>query len=333
MTTTVNTTTGHTLDYDAEQVAVVAAKLLGEDAYLSALVSHDYQDEFLAPGTAGRPIKIKFPTVLLPRERDIADVTTSIQLDSIVESGTTLNLDKKMVYSAVPLSEADLNLNLTDVSRQVVAPQAKGIAEDIEDRLATKLLAVPDDADFTVAKTPYDPANPVAFYSRLRKVLRDRGIPQDSLNLVIGTGLYLDLLNAKAITDASQSGSTAALREGSVGRVAGFTVIESTRVDENELLAFHRSSVTLVTRAPAVPAGASFGSTVNEGGYSIRYMRDYDADKTVDRSILATFVGVGILPTFKRKVNRTDRTVSFEPVANGGIIHVADVTSLVKPAA
>ena len=327
------TSTGHTFDYDAPQVATVAAKLLGEDGYLSALVSHDYQDEFLAPGTAGRPIKIKFPTVLLPRERDINDVTTNIELDAIVETGTTLNLDKKMVYSAVPLSEEDLNLNLTDVSRQVIKPQAQGIAEDIEDRLAPKLLAVPNDAAFTVANTPYDPANPVKFYSMLRKVLRDRGIPQDSINLVIGTGLYLDLLNAKAITDASQSGSTAALREGSVGRVAGFTVVESTRVEENELIAFHKASVTLVTRAPAVPAGANFGTTVNEGGYSIRYMRDYDAMKTVDRSILATFVGVGILPTFKKKVDKATRTVSFEQVANGGIVHLKDVAALIAPAA
>ncbi|UDL14781.1 major capsid protein [Microbacterium phage Gretchen] len=319
------TSTGHTFDYDAAQVAVVSAKLLAEDAYLSALVSHDFQDEFLAPGTAGRPIKIKFPTILLPRERDIDDVTTSIELDAIVEAGTTLNLDKKMVYSAVPLSEADLNLNLADVSRQVIRPQAKGIAEDIEDRLATKLLSVAD----ATGMPAYDPANPVRFYSGLRKVLRDRGIPQDSLNLVIGTGLYLDLLNAKAIQDASASGSTAALREGSVGRVAGFTVVESTRVEEFELLAFHKSSVTLVTRAPAVPSGASFGETVNEGGYSIRYMRDYDADKTVDRSILATFVGVGILPTFKKKVDKVSRKVTFEEVANGGIIHVKDVSSLI----
>ncbi|AWY05695.1 major capsid protein [Microbacterium phage Percival] len=319
------TSTGHTFDYDAAQVAVVSAKLLAEDAYLSALVSHDFQDEFLAPGTAGRPIKIKFPTILLPRERDIDDVTTSIELDAIVEAGTTLNLDKKMVYSAVPLSEADLNLNLADVSRQVIRPQAKGIAEDIEDRLATKLLSVAD----ATGMPAYDPANPVRFYSGLRKVLRDRGIPQDSLNLVIGTGLYLDLLNAKAIQDASASGSTAALREGSVGRVAGFTVVESTRVEEFELLAFHKSSVTLVTRAPAVPSGASFGETVNEGGYSIRYMRDYDADKTVDRSILATFVGVGILPTFKKVVNKATRKVTFEEVANGGIIHVKDVSSLI----
>lgn len=323
------TSTGHTFDYDAAQVAVVSAKLLAEDAYLSALVSHDYQDEFLAPGTAGRPIKIKFPTILLPRERDINDVTTSLQMDAIVEAGTTLNLDKKMVYSLVPLSEEDLNLNLQDISRQIIKPQAAGIADDIEHRLATKLLAVPADAGVTAATTPYDRANPVKFYSALRKVLRDRGIPQDSLNLVVGTGLYLDLLNAKALQDASQSGSTAALREGSVGRVAGFTVVESTRLGEDELLAFHKQSVTLVTRAPAVPSGASFGQTVNEGGYSIRYMRDYDADKTVDRSILSTFVGVGILPTFKRKIDRATRAVTYEEVANGGIIHVPDIDALI----
>ncbi|MDR6868712.1 hypothetical protein J2Y69_003336 [Microbacterium resistens] len=317
------TSTGHTFDYDAAQVATVAAKLVQEDSYLSALVSRNYQDEFLAPGTAGRPIKVKYPTVLLPRERNINDVTTSIELDAIVEAGTTLNLDKKMVYSAVPLSEEDLNLNLTDFSGQVLRPQAKGIAEDIEDRVAAKLLSVPK----ATGLPAYDAANPITYFLAIRKKLRDNGVPLEGLNMAVGTQVYMDLLNAKAIQDASQSGSTTALREGNVGKVAGFTLIEHTRLDDNEVIALHRDAVTLVTRAPAVPAGAAFGQAINEGGYSLRYMRDYDADKTVDRSIVATFVGVGFLPTFKRTVNKTTRAVTFTELENGGIIHVPDVTA------
>ncbi|UVK59025.1 major capsid protein [Microbacterium phage Cen1621] len=318
----------HTFDYDAAQVAVVSAKFVEQDALLSALVGHDYQDEFSAPGTANRPIKVKYPTTLFARERDIDDVTTNIELDNIVESGTTINLDKSMVYSAVPLSEGDLNLKLQDFTKQVLRPQAAAISEDIEHRVSEKLLSVPAPTDFVAT---YDPANPVAYFTKLRTHLRKNGVPAAGIQVVVGVGIYADLLDAKAITDASESGSTAALREASVGKVRGFTVIESTRVGDFEVLMFHKDAVTLVTRAPAIPAGAAFGASVNEGGYSIRYLRDYDAMKTVDRSILATFVGIGILPTFRIERDFATRTRTITPIENGGIVHIEDVTAPVAP--
>ncbi|QDF14181.1 major capsid protein [Microbacterium phage IAmGroot] len=318
------TSTGHTFDYDAAQVATVTAKLVQEDSLLSALVSRNYTDEFLAPGSAGRPVKIKYPTTLFARERDIDDVTTAIEMDAIVESGTTINLDRKMVYSAVPLSEEDLNLNLKDFSGQVLRPQAAAVAEDLEHRVASKLLSIDAPASFTAS---YDPTNPVAYFTKLREHLRKNGVPAAGIQVVVGVGIFSDLLDAKAITDASESGSTAALREAQIGKVRGFTVIESTRVDDMEVLAFHKDAVTLVTRAPAVPAGASFGQSVAEGGFNMRYLRDYDATKTVDRSIVATFAGVAVLPTFKVERNHETRVASIKEIENGGVVHIADVTA------
>jgi hypothetical protein len=318
------TTTGHTFDYDAAQVAVVSANLVQDDGVLSGLVSHNYQDQFMAPGTANMPIKVKYPTTLFARRRNIDDVTSAIQLDAIVESGTTFNLSKDMVYSAVPLSEADLNLNLTDFGKQVLRPQAKAISDDIEYQLEDTLLGLDKPADFTAK---YSSAKPVTFLTALRKYLRDNGASQDGLQLVVGTGVYADLLEANLITDASQSGSTAALREAQIGRVRGFTAVEHNRLGDYEVLALHRDAVTLITRAPAIPAGASFGASVADSGVNIRYLRDYDATHTVDRSILATFAGVGILPTFKQIKDRTARTVSYQEVENGGVIHIEDVTA------
>lgn len=308
--------------YTPAEAAVVAAKLAGEDAFLSALVSRNYQEELLGGGKGGAPVSIKMPTTLIARSRDVDDVTSSIILDEIAETRKTVNLDRVHDYSAVPLSEADLTLNLTDFASQVLAPQSEAIVDALEHKVATALLAVP----VTTLGVAWNAADPVPYFTALRKQLRDNGVASSGLNLVVGTSVYANLLDAQAITDASASGSTDALRDAGVGKIRGFQIVESTRIPEDEILAFHRDAVTLVTRAPVVPQGASFGSSVAAGGFSLRYLRDYDATKTVDRSIVSTFSAVGILPTFKIERDYATGVVGTTELANGGVIHLDTVT-------
>lgn len=303
--------------YTPEQAAVVAAKLIADDGMLSALVSKNYADDLMGGGKGGAPIGVTIPTTLIARERAIDETTAAIVLDEIKEERTVIQLDRVHDYSAVPLSEKDLTLDLTDFGTQVLAPQSAAIVDALEHKVATALLGL-DVEDLG----SIDPANPVAYFTKLRKVLRDRGVPQANLNVVVGTSIYATLLDAKAITDVSESGSTEALREAGVGKVRGFTIVESTRVDEDEILAFHKDAVTLVTRAPVVPQGASFGQTVTAGGFQLRYLRDYDAMHTVDRSIVSTFSGVGFLPTFKIERDYETRAVKRTKLENGGALHL-----------
>jgi len=313
--------------YTPTQAATIAAKLAGEDAFLSALVSKNYEAELLGGGTGGAPVAVKMPTTLIARSRDIDDKTSAIVLDEISETTKVIQLDRVHDYSAVSLSEKDLTLDITDFGGQVLAPQSAAIVDSLEHKVATALigLAVTDAGTL-------DPTNPVAYFTRLRKALRDNGVPQANLNVVVGTEIYALLLDAKALTDVSESGSTEALREGGVGRLRGFTVVESTRVDEDEILAFHRDAVTLVTRAPVVPQGASFGATVSAGGFQLRYLRDYDATHTADRSIVSTFSGVGFLPTFKIERDYATRTVTTTEIPNGGALHLRPTITDVEPA-
>ena len=69
--------------YTPDQAAVIAAKIAGEDAYLSALVSKNYEAELLGGGTGGAPVAVKMPTTLIARSRDIDDKTSAIVLDEI----------------------------------------------------------------------------------------------------------------------------------------------------------------------------------------------------------------------------------------------------------
>lgn len=306
--------------YTPAQAALVLANLAKEDALLSALVSRNFANDLMGGGKGGAPIAIKQPTTLVARTRGIDDVTTPIVLDSITEATETITLDKVHDYSAVALSEADLTLNITDFATQVLKPQAEAIVDALEHKVATKLQSVPLATD--PALTAWDPTNPVKTFTAIRKYLRDNGVATAGLNMAVGTEVYAALLDASLITEVDKSGSTAALRDAQVGALRGFTVVESTRLEEDEILAFHRDAVTLVTRAPIVPQGASFGALVNEGGFSLRYLRDYDAMVTADRSLVSTFSGVALLPTYKVVRDHTLNTATVVKVPNGGIVHL-----------
>lgn len=309
--------------YKPEEAASVSATLVSKDSVLGALVSKNFQTELFATGKGGAPVTIKMPTTLIARSRELTDVTSSIVLDEIAETERTFNLDREHNYSAVALSEADLALNLQDFSSQVLAPQTESISDALEHKIASALLAVPVTVLGPTDKPlTFDPSAPANYFTAIRKQLRDNGVSPSGLNMVVGTEVYAALLDSKELTDVSQSGSTDALREAGVGKLRGFQIVESTRVGESEILAFHRDAVTLITRAPAVPQGASFGATASAGGFSMRYLRDYDAMKTVDRSIVSVFSAVGILPTFRVERDYDTREVKVTELAHGGVLHL-----------
>lgn len=303
--------------YTPEQAAKVALALAVEDSFLSALVNRNFENDLLGGGGKGRTVNVKVPNALIARERGIDEVDASIVLDTLTESTVPVTLGTH-AYSAVGLSEGDLTLNLEDFAAQVLAPQVGAVVDFAENEVGDILRGVTEWNDLATAPV-YDAANPVKTITAIRKRLRDNGVPQAGLNMVVGTKVYADLLEANAIQDASASGSTEALREGNVGRLRGFTIVESTRVDDEDIVAFHRDAITLAVRAPIVPQGANFGQTVSEKGFSLRYLRDYDVTKTVDRSMVSTFVGATTIP-MKRIVR--DYT--------GGTVSVVDAPAIIR---
>lgn len=303
--------------YTAEQVAKVAVAMATQDSYLGALVNRNFENDLLGGGGKGRTVNVKVPSALIARSRGIDDVTTNIVLDSLTETTVPVTLGEH-IYNAVGLSEGDLTLNLEDFSKQVLAPQVDAVVDAVEEEVADALRAIALNTAID-----WDAANPVKTFTAIRKELRQRGVPAANLNVVVGTNVYAALLDAKAITDASESGSTAALRDGNVGNLRGFKIVESTRIDDDEIVAFHRDAFTLAVRAPIVPAGASFGQSVSGGGYSLRYLRDYDVTKTMDRSMVSTFAGVAAMPLYKVTRDYTAKTAVVEEVAGGAALRMS----------
>lgn len=311
--------------YTAEQAAQVAVALAGKDAYLSALINRNFLDAVFQGGGKGRTVNVKVPSALIARSRGIDDVTTALVLDELSERTFGITLGEH-VYSAVGLSEGDLNLDIEDFSKQVLAPQMDAVVDFIEEEVATALGKI-EGVQAGEAALAFDPTKPVKVFTGIRKVMRDRGLPASNLNVVVGTEVYASLLDADAISAADASGSTDALREGNVGRLRGFTIVESNRVEEDEIIAFHRDAVVLATRAPGVPSGASFGAIQSSGGYSLRYLRDYDAMHTQDRSIISTFAGVETAPVYRIERDYEAQTAKVVEVPGGGAIRLGGSAS------
>ena len=301
--------------YTPTQVAAVAAALAKDDSFLSALVSRDFQGDALI--SAGKTVDVRVPGALIARSRDIDETKDAIVLDNLAERTVPVSLGAH-IYNAVILSEGDVTLRLEDFAGRVLRPQVEAVVDGLEHLVAEKLRAVPLDATIE-----HDSDDPVSTFTKIRAKLRQNGTPATNLVAVVGTAVYAALLDAKAITDTSASGSTAALREAQVGLVRGFTIVESTRVEEDEIIAFHRSAFTLVVRAPKVPEGASFGETVNEGGHALRYLRDYDAAYTVDRSVVSTFAGVTAMPLLRVDRNYAAGTATVTEVPNGAALRMS----------
>lgn len=305
--------------YTADQVAKVAVAMAAEDSYLGALINRDFEADLLGGGGKGRAVNVRIPSALIARSRDIDETTAAIVLDSLAETTTSITLGSH-IYNAVGLSEGDMNLDLEDFSKQVLAPQVDAVVDAVEAEVADALQAITLNESIA-----WSAANPVATFTALRKELRQRGVPQTNLNVVVGTNVYAALLDADAITSAEKAGSTEALREGNVGKLRGFTIVESTRVDDDEIIAFHRDAFTLAVRAPQVPSG-QFGQAVSEGGYSLRYLRDYDVMHTLHRSMVSTFAGVSAMPLYKVARDYETSAATVSAVTGGAAIRMSIAT-------
>jgi hypothetical protein len=292
--------------YTAAQAAGVALRMVESDQYLSALIARNVIDP-LKGGGAGRTVELKLPNGLIARDRSVDDKTTALIFDELQEQRITVTAGSA-AYSGVTLSDGDLSLNLESFSDQVLSPQVDAVVEKIEGAVATQIRSIPLN---TTVK--WDPTRPDKTFTAIRKVLRLRGVPQAGIVSVVGVNVYAALLDANLLVDASSSGSTAALREGQIGRLRGFTIVESTRVADDEIIAFHRDAFTLTVKAPVAPAGAPFSAAVSGNGYALRYLRGFDITVANERSLVDTMYAITAMPMYKiaqdGTTNRTKATV------------------------
>lgn len=275
----------------APQIAATAMGLLRRDIVLPATVSRTFQSNFRAG--AGATINIRKPGTAVARVYTDAmrAAGTPITIDELTETLVPMVLDTH-IYSAVACTDEQLSLDIASFGAQVLEPQTSVVAESAENKLAAVLNGLASDVTI-------DPANVHPAIIDARKRLNDKFVPQGDRYLVVSSDVEAAILtdeSRRLVTfDGGGSASQAALRDATVGKLYGFTVLVSAALTPNTAVAYHRDAFAFALVAPAVPDGVPFGQSTADRGVAMRWIRDYDSAFLRDRSIVSVFAGAKLL--------------------------------------
>lgn len=264
------------------QIARMALALLQREIVLPRLVWSFGQADFA--GAQNDTITLRLPAVLTARDYEWRTRTNPIIIDDITETGVDVKLHTHVAHVGV-LTDEQLTLDIVSFGEQVLMPQVRAVAERLENAIATEMAAAP----YATTVTGTD-AWRVALEAR--KALNDRNVPLAGRVLLLGSAVEIEFLDHDKFVKANESGSTEALRDATIGRIAGFEVVTSNAIPATAAYAFHRTAFAFGNVAPVVPDGATFGRSESNQGLAMRWLRDYDPNYLRDRSVVSSFVGV-----------------------------------------
>ncbi len=239
-------------------------------------------------GAKDDTVTLRLPALLTARDYEWRTRNNPIVVDDLTERGVDVKLNKHP-YSAVGITDEQLELDIVSFTEQVSAPQMRAVAERLEGYIATALGAAPWKETVT-----YNASTGSAYSAIIeaRRVLNNANVPMSDRQLVMGTAVEAAFLNDEHLNKFDQSGSDDALREAQIGRIGGMTAMVSNAIPEDEMYAYHRSAIAWAQMAPRVPEGATAGASESLDQLAMRWLRDYDPNFLRDRSVVSAFAGV-----------------------------------------
>lgn len=279
----------------AKQVSEVAIPLLRRSLVLPMTVARAAGTEF--SGDNGDTVVVRVPQPGAAREQTTRG--DDITFDDINEVGVDLKV--KHLYHAKLISDEERTLDIINFASQITAIQVAAVAEGAENTLADEMNGVAatetgvDGSDAGVVKAAILDA---------RKALSDADVPASDRYMAVGTSVASAILAIPDFTRVDASGDDDALRNAVIGRLYGFTFVESNALDENSAVAYHRTGFVMANRAPLAPTGAADAAAVADSGLALRQVFQYQPGKLSDASVLSTFAG--------SKLVDADRVYKFE---------------------
>lgn len=184
------------------------------------VVNRDYEGEIANAGDTVRITSISDPTI-----GDYVPNSTTITPEELTDAQRTLVIDQSK-YFAFKVDDVDQRQALGNVMPEAMRRAAYQLARVADSYVASLYTGVVADNNLgTVAVTTAAIA-----YTQLRMLklrLDEADIPEDGRFVTMPPWYYSLLTEDNRFLDASASGTTETLRNGSVGRVLGFDLLQS----------------------------------------------------------------------------------------------------------
>lgn len=274
-------------------VVDTAIKLLQREIILPQLVWLNGIGDFAGKYQDTITVRVPARTVAHRRTLRGTGAARNLVTEDLTENAIPVTLDHD-VYHAVHLTDEELTLDIHDFAGQVLNRQIRAVAEDLENGLADTIAGAPYDQNSMI--THIDASDDASIWEAIvdaRRKLNDKYIDRAGRVLVVGSAVEAAFLKSEVFRRYDSTGDrpNTALRDATIGDVAGLTVVVSDALMHGDAYLFHPTAFIMATRPPAAPRGASFTSAASAAGLAIRWLMDYDYSETTDRSLVDTFVG------------------------------------------
>jgi hypothetical protein len=330
----------------AQKIAAAAAEVVEQGLRVPGLFTKAGVDDFR--GAANDTVNIKVPGVLPAHDLTWrSERNSDITLDAYSERTYAVSFQGN-VYQATKLQDEQVDFDNLGW-QQVVPIQAEAVARNIEGKAVIQLGAptFPGNSSLAGVSGSASAYSYMVAGAKSGRDLRQSFIAMRRVcnaigmgprrTIVTGVGLesaVLDDRTALGLGVASIAGdanASAALREAHIGRVMGFDILVAPELPADKAYVVTPGAFVLATASPSMPQSVPFGATAGARGISLRWMRDYDSMRFVDRSVVNTYVGTRAIPDviFIRSTN----AVSASEYFIRAIAFDLDATADVLPAA
>lgn len=261
------------------------------------LVWRDYNEEFQAK--VGDAVTIRKPATFTA-----AEFSSTISVQNATESSTTVTLDKYPDVS-FQVTSREATLEVEEFSSRLIQPAAEALAQYVDADIAESLVDAAEGGSGGGTSTWSSSTPSTVFTGELgaRAKLGRAKLPTSDRHAVFSPEGAGKCLQEALFVQANTSGSTDALRQGSIGRVFGFDTYESQQLGDSgnddssvaDGVAFHRQAVAVVTRPLEQPRGTANSAVESYKGLTIRVVTDYDINTKADITSLDFLYGIDAL--------------------------------------
>jgi hypothetical protein len=270
----------------SQQISRLSVGLLTRSLVLPNTVSRVPGAEF--SGNNGDTVTVRVPQPGAAREQLTPGAT--ITYDDVTE--VAVNVTLSHLYHAKRVTDEEATYELVDFGAQIASVQIDAVARGAEDQLAAAMNALVSEGDFALDASD---ADTIATLLEARQALTEANVPSGDRFLAVSADIATRLLTVEGFRSVEQAGDNGALRDATIGRLYGFTIVESNALTAGTAVAYHRSGFAFANRPPVTPRGATDSAVANAGGMSLRHIFQYQPDILSDASVVSTFAGAAVV--------------------------------------